>query len=269
MLPLPRCAGRGAAELSLNLLDTTASIDTPERVRLTYRLAGPGPRALAWFIDLWIKAVVIAAGAAIIGLMHLTPLVVLFRGVGYGGLLVVLFLLEWFYGAFWESLLGGRTPGKLVLSLRVVRTDGSPGSIPDFVLRNLLSGVDFLPVGYAIGVLSMVLDHRLRRVGDLVAGTVVVLEDRGNVLDSLMIHPPVTEDERQSLPGRVDLSRDELRLIETFLRRRPKLSAGRAEELAELFGPKLSHRTGVTAPSWDRVLTLAYARATGKDRGEP
>ena len=80
------------------------------------------------------------------------------------------------------------------------------------------------------------------------------------------VEPPVTETERQALPPKVVLSRDELGVIESFLRRRKLLSPERAEELAVLFGPRLSERTGVVAPTWERVLTLAYARATGKDR---
>ena len=68
------------------------------------------------------------------------------------------------------------------------------------------------------------------------------------------------------MPARVDMSRDEIALVEEFLRRRRTLSAERAEELARLYGPALAERTGVTAPTWERVLALAYARATGKDR---
>jgi hypothetical protein len=69
-----------------------------------------------------------------------------------------------------------------------------------------------------------------------------------------------------ALPPRVELYRDEIEVIETFLRRRRQFSDERARELAQLFGPALARRTGVTAPTWERVLVLAYARATGKDR---
>jgi hypothetical protein len=86
------------------------------------------------------------------------------------------------------------------------------------------------------------------------------------VLGDVIIEPPVTDDERQALPARVDLTRQELGIIEEFLRRRSTFSAERAEELAWLFGPALSERTGITASTWERVLTLAYARATGKER---
>jgi uncharacterized RDD family membrane protein YckC len=245
------------------LLDTTATIETPERVRFQHRLAGPGPRAAAWLIDASVQLIVLSAVGAVLALVFsLTGL----EGVGAGLWLVVLFVVEWFYGVFFETLLAGRTPGKLVLSLRTVRLDGSPGQFPDFLLRNLLRAADFLPVGFGLGVLCMVLDPRMRRLGDMVAGTVVIIEERTRVLGEVRIDPPVSEEERQALPARVDLTRAELDVIEALLRRRRSLSDARAEELAWLLGPQLSEATGIEAPSWERVLTLAYARATGKDR---
>jgi len=247
----------------MELLDTTADVETPERVRFRYRLAGAGPRAAAWTIDRVIQ--IIVATLIVIGLVSMAWIPGL-EGVGMGLSLVLMFLLEWFYGVFFETLLAGRTPGKVVLSIRVVRVDGSPGRFQDFMLRNLLRAVDFLPVLYGVGLIAMVLDDRMRRVGDMVAGTVVVCEERSSVLGTVAIVPPVSENERQALPGRVDLDRDELAVIEAFLRRRRRLSDERAEELAWLLGPAISERTGIQADTWERVLTLAYARATGRDR---
>jgi uncharacterized RDD family membrane protein YckC len=245
------------------LLDTTTDVETPERVRFRYRLAGPGPRAAAWGLDFALRMIV--TGLVVVALLGgglLTGL----EGVGLGLTLLVLFISEWFYGVLFETLMSGRTPGKYVLSIRVVRNDGSPGQLRDFVLRNLLRGVDFLPLGFGIGVATMVMDDRMRRLGDMVAGTVVVNEDRAAVLGVVDIAPPVSEEERQSLPGRVDLSREEFAVIEAFLRRRRRLSDERAEELAWLLGPSLSERTGVQSETWERVLALAYARASGRDR---
>lgn len=192
------------------------------------------------------------------------------EGYGLGVVMLGLFVLQWLYGALFETLMSGRTPGKAAMSLRVVRADGSPGKFPDFLLRNLLRGVDSLPAvivpTFGIGVLVMAIDPRLRRLGDLVAGTVVVSEDKAHMLGSVKIEPPVSEEERQALPPAVRLSNEEVQVIEAFLRRRKRLSDDRAEELASYFGPVLTERTGIEAPTAERVLTLAYARATGRDR---
>ncbi len=201
----------------------------------------------------------VVLGVATVGLPTLS-------GLAAGLFLLSLFLLEWFYGAFFEWLMSGRTPGKAVVSLRVVREDGAPATLPDLVLRNLLRGVDYLPGLFGVALASMLLDRKLRRVGDLVAGTVVVIEERERVSSRIDVSPPVTEEERQAMPARVDLSRDELEAIEAFLRRRPRLSPERAEELAGLFAPTLAARSGLESHRWERVLALAYARATGKDR---
>ncbi len=244
-------------------LDTTAAVDTPERVRFRFRLAGPGRRGIAWIVDGAIRLAFLAlVGAVLAPLMIVTEI----RGFGIGALLVVIFLLEWGYGAVFETLLSGRTPGKMLLSLRVVREDGAPGRLPDFLLRNLLRAADYLPGMFVIGLGTMLIDRKLRRIGDLVAGTVVVIEQRGRVLADVAIDPPVSDTERQALPARVALSREEVGLIEELLRRRARLGPARTEELASLFGPALADRTGIEAPSWERVLTLAYARHTGKDR---
>lgn len=247
----------------MNLLDTTAAVMTPERVHFRYRLAGPGRRAVAWIIDAVLRGIVLMFIGIFVVLAALIPGL---DGVGMGAMLLVMFLLEWVYGVFFETVMGGRTPGKLLLSLRVVRQDGSPARFSDFLLRNLVRAVDYMPGFFAIGLTTMLADRKLRRVGDLVGGTVVVVEERGRVRDRAIIDPPVSEEERQALPVRVELSREELSVIESFLRRRSRLSPERAEELAWLYGPALSERTGVTAPTWERVLTLAYARAVGKDR---
>lgn len=244
-------------------VDTTVAIDTPERVRFRHRLAGPGRRGAAWLADAilrWIVLVAVAAPIAAIGSFGGW-----FEGLGTGLLLVLMFVLEWFYGAFFETLLSGRTPGKWALSLRVVRTDGGPAAMPDFVLRNLLRAVDWLPFGFVIGVLAMTVDLRLRRLGDVVAGTLVVVEEPQSRLGVLVVEPPITEAERQALPARVVLTRDERLAIEAWLRRRRALSPERVEELAALLGPALSKRTGIEAPTWSRVLVLAWARATGRD----
>lgn len=246
----------------MELLDTTASVETPERVRFRYRLAGPGRRAAAWLVDTLVRVVVFLTMA--LGVLLTVGSEVLF-GAGMGLMLVVAFVLEWLYGVLFETLLAGRTPGKMLLDLRVVRGDGSPGRFPDFLLRNLLRGVDFLPIFFGVGVVVMLVDRRMRRLGDLVADTVVVAESRASVLGAVTLDPPLSDEERRALPPRVDLRRDEIQLIEDFLRRRPRLGAERAEELAWLLGPRISQRTGIQAPTWERVLALAWVRATGKD----
>jgi uncharacterized RDD family membrane protein YckC len=244
-------------------LDTTATVDTPERVRFRYRLAGPGQRAAAWCADALVQGLIAGIVGAVLALFASIPVV---GGVGNGVLLLAMFALQWLYGVFFETVLSGRTPGKVLLELRVVRTDGSPARFPDLLLRNLLRTADFLPLFFGLGVLVMAADKRMRRLGDLVGGTVVVAEDKTSVLGAVRIDPPVTDEERRALPARIELRPDELEVLEALLRRRPQLTRELAEELAKWFAPELAKRTGLVAASNERILSLAYARATGKDR---
>src|SRR6185436_12368723 len=132
----------------LELLDTTATVDTPERVRFRYRLAGPGRRAVAWLIDSLVAGMVLGGLASVLGAMAGLPAL---QNVGFGLYLLVAFAMQWLYGAAFETVLAGRTPGKLALSLRVVKEDGGPAAFPEFLLRNLLRTADFLPLGFGLG----------------------------------------------------------------------------------------------------------------------
>lgn len=244
-------------------LDTTTTVDTPERVRFTHRLAGPGVRGVAWLIDLLLQGVVVLG--LLIGLTVSSVFSGLGAEVGTGASLVTFFVVSWFYAAFFEVIWAGQTPGKRALQLRVVRTDGSAIGLREALLRNLMRGVDGLPFAYVIGALVATFDPRLRRLGDWVAGTMVVVEQRTLLLDAVVIEPPVTEGERQALPIRVALRGEEQRAIESLLRRRRRMSTARVEEIAQVLGPRIAEREGVVAGTWLRTLTLAYARATGRD----
>mgnify|MGYP000126432719 CR=1 FL=1 len=120
----------------LRLLDTTAAVETPERVRFRFRLSGPGRRFVAWFVDLLLRLAIVFVVTMVACFASMT-LVEAVQGASMGVVLVVLFVAEWLYGVIFETLLGGRTPGKMLVSLRVVRQDGAPAAFPDFLLRNL------------------------------------------------------------------------------------------------------------------------------------
>lgn len=243
-------------------LDTTFAVRTPERVQFELRTAGPGTRALAWGIDLALRLTLIGA---IVFAVLLGSSAMGVPGAGQGTALVLLFLSEWGWAALLETIFDGRTPGKRVLGLRVVRDDGSPAGAVEHVLRNLLRAADILPIGYAVAVLSMAWDGRLRRLGDRVSGCVVIHEERTRLVAGQHIDPPITDEERRGLPTGVALTRAERTAIEAWLRRLPYLSAARAEELAGLLATPLSERTGVRSPTAARTLALAWARATGRD----
>lgn len=241
-------------------LDTTAAIETPEHVSFHYRLAGPGRRAVAWLIDLIVR------GAIMLGLLLLLGLGGLFNnfdGTSTGVLLVVAFCLEWGYFIFFDLITNGRSPGKKALNLRVVREDGTSIRFGDSVLRNLLRAADFLPMGYAVGVLVCGLDARFRRLGDLAAGTIVVAEERTRVRRHNDAPKPTAHD-LNAIPSNIPLSRAELAALELFVSRLGTLHPARELDLAQLVAPIFARRIGIATPTnATRFLILIYHRVTG------
>jgi len=154
-------------------------VTTPERVTLSLPVAGVGHRVLAWFVDASLLflgwcTLYFAASLALDVLQWLRALEGLLRAL----LLAGAFSAQWAAWTACEVLMGGQTPGKRLLGIRVTRRDGGPVGFTESAVRNLLRVVDFLPLGYAGGLLAMLLGGEARRLGDLVAGTLVVQDGR-------------------------------------------------------------------------------------------
>ena len=91
----------------------------------------------------------------------------------YGAPFVVFIVLAVAYFVIGESL-WGTSPGKHVMGLQVRSTTGDPVSLGRSLVRNLLRVVDWLPGAYLLGMLSIVFSRRDQRIGDRLAGTIVV-----------------------------------------------------------------------------------------------
>lgn len=152
-------------------IDTRASVEIPEHVVFDRDIAGPGQRAAAWGIDLVLRVMVVA-----IALVPLSTIadVTGVDGLTTGALYVLMFALDWLWSTAFEALPGNATPGKRLMKLQVIRVDGAPPGVGDVVVRNLLRAADALPFAYGVGVASMAASDRMQRLGDRVAGTLVV-----------------------------------------------------------------------------------------------
>jgi uncharacterized RDD family membrane protein YckC len=242
-------------------LDNTTEVETPERIRFRYRAAGPVRRLFAWIIDLLIRSSLLIVILIVVGLATSTKPDQLAQA-SQGVILVVMFALEWGYYVAFETLWNGSSPGKRALGLRVVKEGGFPLGFVDSVLRNLLRAADFLPAAYVTGLTVMAGDPRFRRLGDRVAGTMVIIEDRIGVSAPLRLEPPARPGELEALPARPPLSADELDALELFLRR-GDLSPPRRLELAEMVAPLWGRRMGVNTGDPVRFLALLHERAAG------
>ena len=142
-------------------------IDTPESVRFTFEVADLGARALGAFVD---------------GLIRFVTLMLVITGMPLFGftfrftvpIVVTVFVLQWVYFTAFELAWHGQTPGKRVAGIRVIRNGGYPLGFLGAMVRNLVRVIDMLPGPYGIGLTVAFLDPKRRRLGDLVAGTLVV-----------------------------------------------------------------------------------------------
>lgn len=196
------------------------------------------PRALAWAIDLVLRAMVVVAvmmGASYLG------------AAGWGLALLVMFVVEWLAPAWFEVAWHGQTPGKRALGIAVVNDDGTPVRWGASLTRNLLRAVDFLPFLYGLGLLTMLVERDFKRLGDLAAGTVVVYAPgraRARALPQAAAEPPPFA-----------LSLEEQRVVLDFAERSASLTPERLEELAGLPAPLTGGATGAAAAA--RLLAMA------------
>ncbi len=204
-------------------LDTIYTVNTPEGIHLTLSPAGPMPRMLAWLIDVLVRFVIYTITFIVLAVLGSS---------GAGIALIITFLVEWFYPVYFELFNKGQTPGKKSLNIYVLQDNGSPVTPSASMIRNLLRFVDFLPLFYGFGLASMLLNKRFQRLGDLVAGTVVLYKDDPLAEDLI----EVNEGESGAIIPPVKLTIEEQQTILQFCQRQLSLSKERAEELANLSG---------------------------------
>jgi uncharacterized RDD family membrane protein YckC len=234
------------------------SIETPEQISLDLPLAGIGSRFLAVALDTLIQI-----GVAVAVLMVWLALSALLAGSRSGPnsvwatVLVVVsaFLLEYGYFAFFETIWHGQTPGKRYTHLRVVKSNGQPIGAYESVARNLIRIVDSFPGIYVVGILSALLSSQSKRLGDFVAGTVVIrelpAERPAEGFSQARTAETAGEKSAPALSAyAASLSDEEFQLIEAFLMRRTQLASGVRESIARQIASRIGARLGI--PDEDR-----------------
>lgn len=155
-------------------------VATPERVAVDLPIAGLGSRAMAYVIDVGLLG---AAGLVLyFGLSFLVTdpvnAALALSSLARTLIAVGVFVGLWVYWTLLEVIWNGQSVGKRLLRIRVVKSDGSPVTVFSSAVRNLLRVVDFLPACYPVGLITMLVDKRHRRLGDLLAGTVLVRDEQ-------------------------------------------------------------------------------------------
>jgi uncharacterized RDD family membrane protein YckC len=222
------------------------TIETPEQIDLEFPLAGLGSRALAMMFDTLIQAVVVLVVFIVLALTE-PDLASHWVGARNWTIAIVVFgafCLYWGYFAFFEVIWNGQTPGKRHAKIRVISETGRPVTVFEAIARNFLRVIDSF-AAYAVGCIAIAIDTRNRRLGDMVAGTVVVheVEPQEDAYWYATSNP--------SVPGLLQtvtkLSIQELQLIEAFLNRRLDLPPERRQQTANEIAERIGRRLGIAS----------------------
>jgi hypothetical protein len=180
---------------------------------------------------------------------------------------LLFFLIWWFYGVMFETFMNGQTPGKYMVGLRVLSDTGEPINGMQATLRNLLRAADlFVPV---VGLVVMSLNKRFQRLGDLVAGTIVVIEERQWLTGVAQLEDPRAIQLAAYLPPNFVVTRSLARSLATYVERRRFFTPPRRREVARHLAIPLLNRFGLPPDtSYDLLLCALYYRTFIADRSQ-
>jgi uncharacterized RDD family membrane protein YckC len=251
------------------------NIETPEQVELRFPVAGIGSRFLAILTDTVIQAIAVLVMLLLFGLVISTATFGRQAVPGtasvtpdtaakwfIAAVILFYFLLYWGYFSLFEAFWNGQTPGKKLLKIRVIKDSGRQITFFEALARNLLRVVDSQPA-YLIGVIAMLCNKQQKRLGDLVAGTIVVHErsaeqpllgHNSRTFTAAFYPQPMVEVPER--PERIALAGDavarlqvqDLNVIDAFLTRALDLEMATRQEMAKKIAVRMSAKMQVPLP---------------------
>lgn len=206
------------------------NLQTPESVELEFTLAGIGNRSFALIIDYIIFGLTIVLVWTLSAFLafQLVPSLISDGSIN--------FLAQWIwaiqsmttfaiyvgYFVVLETLWRGQTPGKKWAKIKVIRDNGQPERLPQAILRALLRPVDDM---LFIGVFFIIFSPQEKRIGDMVAGTIVIQEEQATKSTKIDISPEA-EDLAVQLRIEAEMANllpEDFATIRDFLQRRKNI----------------------------------------------
>jgi uncharacterized RDD family membrane protein YckC len=261
------------------------NIETPEQVDLRFPIAGIGSRFLAILADSVLQVIALFVMFVVFGLIvsaapHVAGTTTMVNtGAKWFVAAVVLFyfLLYWGYFSLFEAFWNGQTPGKRLLKIRVIKDSGRQITLFESLARNLIRIVDALPSFYLVGVITMLCNREQKRLGDLVAGTIVIherseeqplLSHNSRTFTASLYPQPLDTPQVPAAPlvpadGIARLDAGDLNVIDTFFSRALDLDLDKRAEIAGRIAQRMSAKMQVPLPADvapERVLeSIAHA----------
>ena len=222
-------------------------ITTPENIEVEYTLAGLGSRTGAGLIDMLIQSVIfLILGIALLLIGYFSPgLFEEYYGWIIGGTLFISALISYGYFIAMELNMNGMTPGKKFFRIRTIRNNGQPITIKHSAIRNLFRV--FLDV-FGVGIVLIFLTKEHKRVGDFVASTIVVTEEKRVT--------PITLDSLQKISDhyRYLISEEEYEILREYVQRKNDMKdcSYLKEEIRMHFGKRFDNQTN--SSEWNTFI---------------
>jgi uncharacterized RDD family membrane protein YckC len=268
------------------------NIETPEQVDLRFPIAGIGSRFLALLADSVLQVVALVAMFFVFGLIvsaaprvaGTTTMVNTGAKWFVAAMFLFYFLLYWGYFSLFEAFWNGQTPGKRLLKIRVIKDSSRQITLFEALARNLIRIIDALPSFYLVGVITMLCNREQKRLGDLVAGTIVVherseaqplLSHTSRTFTAALFPQPLETPREPVTPlvpadGIARLDAGDLNIIDTFFSRALDFDLERRAEIAGRIAQHMSAKMKVPLPvdqAPERVLeSIAHAMRSQSGR---
>ena len=245
---------------------------TPEHVVLRFQTAGLGSRFAAQILDSLIMygiLVLIFIASAIAGVFY-SDFFSYSGGIAAALILCIIFFIIFGYHICFEYFWNGQTPGKRVLGLKTVREQGQPLTFLSAVIRNLLRLIDFLPGAYLAGCLFIFFHPKHQRIGDLVAGTIVIYQNPGATEKELKQQAQLLEKLNRTVAPldldpltRRSFTLDDWQLLAVYIRKKSTLTNSEKKNITETIARHLLPKAGLNLeerPSvyYEQDLTALY-----------
>jgi uncharacterized RDD family membrane protein YckC len=251
-------------------------IETPEKIHFSYHIAEIGTRIAAYLIDEIIQmiiVVIIVISLILSGYSIQTHVKEGLTNITAAFLMIMVFLLRWFYFVLFEAIMEGQSPGKKLMRIRVIRDNGDSLDFETIILRNFLRVIDGFPVIPFTGGFIALIDFQNRRLGDIIADTIVVTEIQYNLtipdFQVRFIHTlqsdevacatdeqRLSEDKIAYATVKHRLNENELYILRRFLNEYHKLPEMKQQEIAAELANQVSKRLGIEETITDSFLFL-------------
>ena len=261
-------------------MSRTVTVVTPENIRVTYQLAGIASRFMALLVDLLLQIGLLIVGEWLFSLLAGAGFGIgsVFSAVG----IIYAYTLIFFYSLIFESLWAGRTPGKKLFGLRVIREGGYPVTFVSSAIRSIMRFIDFgiipFPSAQLIlcgtpGLLCIFFSGKYKRIGDYAAGTLVIVEAGVTPYAerNLNFMTPAVGAMLPTIKNLDRLTDDEYKVVRRFTARRNELDltvqAGLGERIARPLMEKLESDAPIIVQlqfaDWLEALERRYAEERG------